>query len=237
MSLLSIVQGAANELGLIAPVQVFASTDPNVIVLRQLADKEGKELARRYDWQVIQREGQFITVASETQVTDIRATYPDFSHIVSQSMWNRTQSRPVHGPLTAVDWQMRKSAAAQAGYADWYRLRGNAILFFPVPPPNQTVAFEYISSGWCLGVSGAPQNSFRADLDSSLIDEEILRLGCVWRFKKAKGFDYGEDFRTYEMALQDVFGPDSGRPVIDMTGDDTISQFGLNIPEGNWPLV
>jgi hypothetical protein len=237
MSLLSIVQGAANELGLIAPVQVFASTDPNVIVLRQLADKEGKELARRYDWQVIQREGQFTTVASETQVTNIRATYPDFGHVVSQSMWNRSQGNPVHGPLTAVDWQMRKSAAAQAGYANWYRIRGNAILFFPVPPPNQLVAFEYITNSWCLGVSGDPQDSFANDLDSSLIDEEIVRLGVVWRFRKAKGFDYGEDFRTYEMALQDIFGPDSGRPILDMTGDTGVGQFGVNIPDGNWPLV
>lgn len=237
MSLLTIVQGAANELGLVAPVQVFSSTDPNVIVLRQLADKEGRELARRYDWQVIQKEGIFTTVAAETQVPNILTTYPDFGHIVSQSMWNRSQSKPVYGPLTATDWQMRKSATAQAGYSQWYRIRGNAILFFPTPPPDQTVAFEYISTGWCLGVSGEPQNGFGADLDTSLVDEEIVRLGCVWRFRKAKGFDYGEDFRTYEMALQDAFGPDSGRPSIDMTGEDTQSVFGINIPEGNWSIV
>ena len=237
MSLLTIVQGAAAELGLPLPVQVFASNDPAVIVLRQLADKEGKELARRFDWQVVQREATFITVAAETQVTNILSNWPDFGHIVSQSMWDRSQSKPVYGPLTMTEWQMKKSAAAQAGYAQWYRIRANALLFFPTPGAGETVAFEYISRNWCLSVNLQAQPGFSSDGDSSLIDEEIVRLGVVWRFKKAKGFDYSEDFRTYEMALADVFGPDSGRPAVDMTGDTGMNLFGINIPEGNWNIT
>ncbi len=234
MTLLTIVGDAAVELGLTRPTSITTSSDPAVQVLYALANKEGKELARRFDWQRLQSEGTFTTLAAETQVAAIDTTFPLFGHIVNQTMWNRTQAQPVRGPLTATEWQMKKAAAAQAAYGNWFRIRGNAILFFPNPAAGDSVYFEYISRYWCQSAALAAQTAFTADTDTALLDETIIGLGLVWRFRKAKGFDYGEDFRTYEMALQDIFGPDSGRPGVDMTGDEPI--LGINIPEGNWAI-
>jgi len=233
MSLLSIVAGACGQLNLVTPSSVAGSTDQQTLQLLALARQGGRELARRFDWQVLTREATFTTVAAEQQAT-LSSVVGDFARVIDETMWNRTRSRPVRGPLTPQQWQRRKAAAAQAGVDLCFRIRGDAILFNPLPPAGDTIAFEYISSQWCQSSGGAPQSDWAADSDTALIDEEILRLDLVWRFLKAKGLDYAEEFRTCEMALNDLFGADAGKPVVDMTGAGP--GFGVNIPDGNWDL-
>lgn len=233
MSLLSIVAGACGQLNLVTPSSVIGSTDQQTLQLLALARQGGKELARRFDWQVLTKEATFTTAAAEQQAT-LTSVVSNFARVIDETMWNRTQSRPVHGPLNAQQWQRRKAAAAQAGVQHCFRIRGDAILFNPVPPAGDTIAFEYISSQWCRSAGGTPQIDWAADGDSALIDEELLRLDLVWRFLKAKGLDYTEEFRTAEMALADLFGADAGKAVVDMSG----AGHGLpvNIPDGNWDL-
>ena len=235
MSLLTLLADAAVELGFAAPSSVFTSTDPTVKLLRVIASKEGKELARRFDWQILQKEGTFTTVAAETQVASMTTTFADFGHIINGTMWNRTQNRIVRGPLTPAEWQQKNAATAQITIGNYFRIRGNAILFFSTPPAGDSIYFEYISNKWCESSGGTDQTDWAADSDVSFIDEEILRLGVIWRYRKAKGFDYGEDFRTYEMALQDVFGPDAGKGMVDMTGTEELG-IGVNLAEGSWSL-
>lgn len=236
MTLLTIVQDAAIELGFAEPSSVMTSTDPTIQLLRVIATKEGKELARRFDWQALQKEATFTTVATEIQVASIQTTYPFFGRIVNGSMWDRTENRIVRGPLTAAEWQMKKAATAQITIGHYFRIRSNSLLMFSTPPAGNEIYFEYISNKWCFGSEA--QTEWLADSDFGLIDEELIRLGIVWRYRKAKGFDYGEDFRTYEMALQDMFGPDSGRSIVDMTGADYDPMgLGVNLSEGSWDIT
>ncbi len=236
MSLLTIIRDASIELGFSAPSAVMTSTDPTVLLLRVIASKEGKELARRFDWEILQKEGTFTTAATETQVAAVRTTFADFGHIVNNSMWDRTESRQIRGPLTPSQWQQKKAATAQITIGHYFRIRGNALLFFSTPPAGNTIYFEYISNKWCQSATLVAQTDWLADGDTGLIDEELIRLGIIWRYRKAKGFDYGEDFRTYEMALQDVFGPDAGKGTIDMTGEIDDLGLGVNLSDGNWVL-
>jgi hypothetical protein len=234
MSLLTIIQDAATELKLVKPATVIGSTDPNAPQLLALANKEGKELARRFDWQALTKEATFATVASETQTTLSAIGASDFDHIVNETMWNRTQNWRVLGPLNPDEWQRKKASAAQAAIGNWFRIRGDAILFYPTPAAGENIYFEYVSSKWCQSSGGTAQSSWAADTDTALINEEIIRLGIIWRFRKAKGFDYGEDFRTYEAALENEFGADSGSAAIDMTGEPEM--LGTHLPEGSWNL-
>lgn len=233
MSLLTIVQGACADLNIVQPSAVAASSDLQVKQLLELAKKEGKELARRFDWQILQKETSFTTAATETQTT-LSAVASDFARIVNRSMWNRTESRRILGPLNAQEWQHRKAAAAQAAVTYFFRIRGDSILFNPTPTAGQSVYFEYISTKWCQSSGGTAQTNWAADGDTALIDEDIIKLGIVWRWKMAKGLEYAEDFRTYEMALQDIFGADAGKDNIDLTGDASVAE--VNISEGSWSL-
>jgi len=235
MSLLTIIDGACGELNIAQPSTVIASTDLATRQLLALARKEGKELARRFDWQVLLKEATFTTAAAETQIASLSATFSDFARIVNDTMWNRTQAWKVSGPLTPQQWQQRLASAAQAGIRNFSRIRGDALIFNPVPTAGDYVYFEYISNKWCQSSLAAPQSDWLADSDTALIDEEVIRLGVVWRFLKAKGLDYAEEFRTYEMALGDIFGSDGGSSVLNLS-DEPEPMLSANIPESNWSL-
>lgn len=234
MSLLTLIDGACGQLNIAQPTTVISSTDLQARQLLALARLEGKELARRFEWQTLKKEGTFVTLAAEIQVASITTTFTDFGRITNNSMWNRTQSRPVRGPLSDQEWQRRLAAAAQVGVEYYFRIRGGEILFNPVPRAGDSVYFEYISNKWCQSSGGSPQADWAADTDTGIVDEEVMRLGIVWRFRKAKGLDYAEEFRTYEMALADLFGPDAGNDVINMEG--VPDHWGVNIADGSWAI-
>lgn len=234
MTLLTIISDAATELNVTPSTNVIASSDPSIKQLLALANKEGKELARRFDWQILTNEATFATVATETQVASVTTTFPNFLRIVNGSMWNRSQFQPVRGPYDAAKWQQRKSTGVQTGFGNAFRIRGGALLFHPNPAAGENIYFEYISDKWCQSTAAVLQDAWAADDDVAILDEEIIRLGIVWRWRKAKGLDYGEDFRTYESALEALFGPDAGSSVVDMTGDEVMAN--PFVPDGNWAI-
>lgn len=234
MSLLTIITGACQELNVVEPTAVMSATDLQIKQLLALSRTEARDLVRRFDWQALTKQGTFTTVAADVQTT-LTTAAPDFFRYLDGTMWNRTRYWQVGGPLTAEQWQTKKGAAAPVGVKNFFRIRGNEILFFPLATAGDAIYFEYISNKWCQSATAVAQTDWLADSDTALLDEEVMRLGIVWRFLKAKGLDYGEEFRTYESALVDIFGPDGGRPVVDMTG---IPDTGLsvNVPDGNWTL-
>jgi hypothetical protein len=233
MTLLTIVQDAANELSIPEPELVIGNTDSQVALLRRLANKEGKELAVRCNWTRLTKEATFTTVATSEQTT-LASVASDFARYVNESMWNRTTSWPIGGPLDSLEWQQRQASGVSAGVGNWFRIRAGSIYFYPTPTAGDTIYFEYVTNLWCNN-NGTHRVSWTVDSDTSLLDEELMTLGVIWRFLKAKGLDYGEEFIAYEKRLEHFMSVDGGKPVLDMTGimSDYLS---LTIPESGWDL-
>lgn len=231
-TLLSIIQGAALRVG-IAPAPATGITgDPNGRALVEAARQEARALARRHDWSALVKEKTFTTTATETQTG---ALPTDYDRMTPGSFMNRSLVREVRGPLTSQEWQALQ-ALNVAPIFDRFRIRGGLLLIFPAPAAGQTMAFEYVTNQWCTSSLGVAQSDWLADTDLPLLDAELLTLGVVWRYLQAKGFEYSEAFRSYEMAVSDAMGRDGG-------GKQTLSlapsrMGGLADPyiqEGNWP--
>jgi len=63
-------------------------------------------------------------------------------------------------------------------------------------------------------------------------------LDLIWRFKLAKGLEYGEDKREFEMELAQALGRDGGRPTLNLSGyEDWFFLDSANLPDGNWPAT
>lgn len=237
MTALTILQNASSRLSLSAPTAVFSSTDAQIVQLRNLMNMEGKTLARRAAWTKITKEKTFTTTAAAAQTSSVPS---DFGFYINGSMFNRTQARQIMGPLSAEQWQANQALVTAAGIEQYFRFRGagtDAILLGPgTPTASETVAYEYCSNEWCESSGGTDQAAFAADTDVGLLDEELITLGVIWRFKAAKGFDYGEDFRTYEMEVAKAIARDGGKPRVDIAGGMSAPMYQGNIPEGSWPL-
>lgn len=233
MTCLSIVQDVCQRINIPNPTTAAQSADPAVQQVVALATKEGEWETSEYDWQVLLQEGTFLTLAQEMQVTNIATTYPGFKAILNDVMWNRDLRRPVFGPMTAPRWEQLKAMVMQGPW-NQFQIRGNAILFIPFPVAGQNIWFQYKSTAWAQSAAGAPQTRFLADTDNLLLDEATFKLGMEWRWKKAKGFDYAQDFADYEAMLAVTKARDGSKDTINM-GDVKYDIYpGILVPSGSW---
>mgnify|MGYP001338086132 CR=1 FL=1 len=210
MSLLTIVQDAADRLSIPEPISAFTSSDTSIRELVGLAQQEGKELARRASWQSLTKEKTFTTTAAAVQTSAVPS---DFDWYIPGTAFNRTRRRQMVGPLSQSDWQ-RIQASLVTLVNPGFRFRGDDILITPTPAAGETVAYEYVTLNWCTSIGGTPQSSWQFDSDVAVLDEELITLGLIWRFKKTNGFDYSEEFRSYDMQVTKAILRDGALPFL-----------------------
>lgn len=196
MTLLSIVQDAADRLGLTRPGTVITSNDPTAMTLLGLAQEEGKDLLKRHTWQALQSEHTFSTANG----TESYALPSGFDAIIKDTVFNRTRRRRMYGDLTPEQWQETKSSLVTM-VNPAFRIRASLFYISPTPTSIETVAYEYLSVNWCESAGGDGQPRWEADTDVGVLDEELMTLGLKWRWKKSKGLDYAEDFNSYELRV------------------------------------
>ena len=240
MALIDIIQPAALRFGISTPSVAASSTDQNILQMVGFANEEGQELSSSYPWQNMRYEASFTTLALENQgdirtiCTAINSMGP-YDYIYNETIWNRSQRRPIFGPKTPAEWQQLKAQFVQG---PWYQyvIRGFDILFTPVPAAGDSCFFEYMTNAWATDGAGAVgKTSMTLDSDVALIPERLITLGVIWRFQQAKGLDYSASYEKYDRAIADAMARDGGKPKLSLLGYDTTTYPGVLVPAGNWP--
>ena len=239
MSLLTMIQDVALSLGLINMesdlTQVVASADPTINQLRSLANKEGRDLSKRYDWQALTEEATFLTTNAKLQGSLVSIAGSGFSHVISNTMWDRTNNRPIRGSINKQRWAQLEGTSANGVYSE-HQIREKNLYAIPAPGSSTaTWAFFYYSKYWCESAAGAGQTKWVADTDVGILDEDLMALGIEWRFLKAKGFDYSEEFNSYERQVQENILHDRDHPIINLETSRVGGPGQLGYPEGSWP--
>lgn len=230
MSLLSLIADTCDLIGIARPTSVVSSTDQQVRQLLGLAKLEGDELAESANWQALVNEHTFVTTATAAQTNtpvpdDLRAFLPD-------TFFNRTTARQVVGPITPQQWQILQARPVQGRVYLTFRQREGSFLMSPTPTAGETIAYEYISSYWVKSSAGVAKAAYTSDDDQTYLDEKLIKLGLVWRWKAAKGLPYAEDMETYERAVQKAAGEDGGSASLSMVNRGP-RLLEVNIPEGS----
>lgn len=232
LSVLQIIQTVCRRIGVVAPNAVLGSTDSQIIQLLSISEEEGQELAARYTWQTLQKEATFNTVATQIQ-TAISSITTGFKYIVNDTIWNRTLRRPVYGPSSEQEWQQKKAMQINGPFNS-FRVIGDSINFYPVPAAGQSCYFEYITENWISTSVSTTSPTWTNDADFPYLDDQIIILGTIWRFKQFKGLDYAEDFEKYERRVNDLMARDGSKPVLNMGGVSYDIKPGIWVPAGNW---
>lgn len=226
MSLATIVQTACALSNVPVPTSIISNTDQNVVQMLALLNREGKWFQRIHDWQVLRAESSFTTLAANQQIADMAsftdsasASVTDFDRFVPDTMFDRTAARQIL-PTTHTKYQFDKARTASGIYPR-YILRGNALLFTPAPAAGSSVFFEYISKNWCESSGGTGKTAFAVDTDVGIINEELLTQALLWRFLKAKGLDYAEEFRRCELIFSSLTGQEMPMPDLQVSPSDT----------------
>lgn len=235
MTCLSIVQNVIKRVlpTSTIPTVVVGSTDPQIIQFLALLNEEGQTLADETNWQALTLETSFTTVATDTQGT-LATIAPGLKFVINDTIWNRTLRMPVFGPLGPQMWQQQK-AMYYTGPWNQYRIFGNAIKFIPTPVAGQSCFFEYVSRNWCVNAAGSTTySSFNADTDIGLLDEQLLELGLIWRWKMSKGLDFDADYQKYNVRVMNAKGRDASKPILNMGGSYNDFPAIVIVPAGNW---
>lgn len=238
MSLLTLAKKTARSVGIAVPTTVIGNTDRGIIQLLALANEEGEDLAARTQWTAMWNEATFTQVAAALQGTIQGGIVSDgdYDYIFNSTMWNRTTQSPIMGPLTPRDWQTLKAFPVTGPYPQYKIERGK--LYFDPAGANatDTIAFHYKSTSWCESSGGTGQSEWLADNDVGRLDESIMRLGLIWRWKKQKGLDYAEDFNTYERRVINAIARDGGAPSLSLGGGLRDRVPGIFVPVGSWTV-
>jgi hypothetical protein len=233
MTCLSIIQSVSQELGITIPNAAVTSADPQVLQMVSLLNKEGVALAARPSegWQALQMEATFTTVAAEIQ-TSVEAVAPNYKYIINNTIWNRAQRRPVFGPLTPQQWQAQKGWFTTGPYSQYRIVNGN-IEFIPEPAAGEACAFEYATKAWVTDGS-TTFTSFTTDMQYSLLDEELLKLGLIYRWKQVKGLDYSENKVEYEDRVNQAIARDTPKTILNMSVNPYRLPY-LYVQDGSYP--
>ena len=234
MSLLTVVQDFCRRTnGLSVPTSVLSNTDDGIQQVYALILEEGEDLLTRGDWQQLVKEATHTTVATESQGLITAIATDGFQRFKNETFWNRSNQLPIY-IVEGQEWQALK-AVTNTGPNYQVRLRGNELLANPVPDAGLTWVFEYVSNKWITSADGATLKSdFTVDTDLMLFPESLVKMGLRWRWKKEKGFEYAEDFRTYESALKHALGSNGLNQILDMGKSN--KRIGVSVPQGSWPL-
>lgn len=232
MTCLQMMQTVCKRIGILPPNAAVTSNDQQIMQLLALMEEEGQEGQWRAQWTGIQTEAIFTTVAAEVQGS-LSTIAPGYSYIVDNTIWNRTLRRPVYGPKSEQDWQQSKAMQINGPF-NAFRIMNGQIRFYPNPVAGQTCAFEYMSKNWISTSIGGTSETWTNDADTPLIDDKVIILGTIWRWKAAKGLDYAEDFRKYELRITDAQARDGGKPVLSADGVKYDIQPVIMVPTGSF---
>lgn len=235
MTMLTVIQNFCRRTNITVPTTVIGSTDSQVLQVQALLEEEGTELADRGDWQELTFEATHTTLAQEDQGAVSTIASNGFDHFKQDSFWDRTLRLPVV-VLDGQEWAAAK-AVANTGPRYQARVRGGKLLANPTPAAGNTWAFEYVSKNWILGADGTTYKAaFTLDTDTLLLPEKILTAGLRWRWKKEKGFDYAEDFASYEQMVKKALGHNGLKKRLSMDAPVGTPAPGVLVPDSNWSV-
>ena len=230
MTLLTICQDAAAEIGFPEPSTIISNTDSNANQLLRLANREGKVLSRAANWQALRTVHTFTLVTGDQDY----ALPSDFGWIIPTTTWNRSTKTYVLNPVTPQEWEFLQAWSGATGLNLYARIHGDQVVFqqtITAAENGQTIAYEYISNKWCQSAALVARAAWAADTDTAKLDEELITQGIVWRFKKAKGLEWQEDFLEYKNQRDKMIARDGGMRKL-CFGDGNIGSLpGINVPD------
>lgn len=186
---------------------MFGATDVFSQELADLATDIVQEIAGEYDWQKLTK-----FTAIDGDGSSIAFDLPsDFGRMplegeIHSKDWQTVNYSPVRDK---DEWIYIQDTAISGMPGRWIML-GGRLQFYPPMPIGEKARFYYISKNVVAGDKAA----FTADNDTFILNERLLTLGLMWRWRQQKRMEYAEDMTSYQLALEKEIAFDRGRRII-----------------------
>lgn len=229
LTLKELCDAAREELGWTKPAGYANTTDDDGQQTFRLANRQGREMADK-NWEVLK-------TTDRLYLTEGQQSYPfplDFRHLLYNTAWEDNTDRLVLGPLTPQEWAYNQNYGVVFGLNWRFEVSGGALVLDQAVTAADTgreINYRYISSYWAKNSGGTSILRFSADTDTQKLDDDLFIHGLIWRLKKAKGFDWEEDYQFYERELARIYARDGGMREVSFKQPESLM---VNVPDGNY---
>jgi hypothetical protein len=210
----NVVSEVSVQCGLGTVSDVFGSTDSSIIQMRELLKSVGRRLILRYPW--------LQTVKEHTFTTDGDTEYDlpaDFSSMIDQSGWNRTNDAALH-PASSQMWQYLKAVESETSIVTIFKPH-HLTMELLTASSSETIAYEYRSLYWVAedGETTPTADAPTANTDVIIIGAELVKAALKYQFLKDKGFPVDAAAEDFMQVLTDMQGHNTqAAPVLNLAG-------------------
>ena len=210
MSLLSVFQQACTSgIALERPTAVFGSSAREHIELANIANEMAAMIAASHEWQILNK---LATITGDGTTEDF-ALPSDYDRMLDKSqLWSTSLETPL-SPISDRDQWLELDIKSFDFVINAWIIYGGQIHIKPGLASAVEVKYWYQSNLWGLDGS-TPISEFTSDTDTFRVDERLLKLGIVWKWREMKGLPYAEDLATYERLLSKLAMRDKGSRII-----------------------
>jgi hypothetical protein len=166
------------------------------------------DIAKAFDWQALTKRHSFGGDGTAT-------AFPlpaDFDRMPIKSNLYSTRSTMPLARVHDLDQWLEFEITPVVGYPGYWIILGNEMQVKPPPAAAEDVRFYYVTSNIWRNGSGKP--SATADADEFILNERLLTLALIWRWRQMKRLEYGEDMNNYQIALNEEIGRDGGSRIM-----------------------
>jgi hypothetical protein len=237
MTVLTVVQSASLRIGVTRPTVLFAGTTRELLELQNAVNDAAKMIAfdSGHDWTALKALGTFTgdgtslafdlppdyrRMLKKTQMWPSSSPSSPLTHVIDSDKWLGTQVQnfsPVLGMWTLIGTQAHIRIGGATGALG----------------SGDTVQFYYVTNKVAQDSGGTAKTEFTADDDTFKLDDRLLTLALIYKWKQAKQQDYAEAMSDYENALFERIGADKGPSIIAVGRPRVPANVGLAYP---WPL-
>lgn len=227
-NMLQIIQDACTDVGQPRPAIVASATEETPRRMLRLLNKAGTQLMREFEWPRLRETEVFTAVAAEEQA---EPSTTEFARLAPNStLWHVNSQKRVIGPVSMEEWNQLHIFPTSTAQFYWI-MDGRRFSIFPAPTTSDQFRYAYIWQKWAANAAGTVFNlQFTADDDIHLLDDEMLTLELVWRWKQAIGIDYAEDMASANRYKEVLYAGMRNKSIVNLS-----DPWQGKLPEGYWP--
>lgn len=211
MTVLEVAQRAALKCGFDVPASL-TGTERTTVAIVEVLNEAGRQIRDDYDWQSLKGTHR-LTGDGVTEEFDLPTDYARMSK--NMAIWpSDTPAWPLDH-ISDVDLWLSFNAQNYASANGRWTIYGDEMHIKPAPGDAVTLDFFYIKDG--IFVAGdTPGPRITNGSDTFKLDENLLKLCFIYKWKQANGQTYAAELNDYQDALSVKIGGDKGPRMLAM---------------------
>lgn len=210
MTALSVAQAVCPFIGLEVPGAVFSSTTREHVELKAVANEMADAIAKAHPWQLL------TTLKTHTgDGTTEDFTLPtDYDWMPdANQVWTSDNNQPLCKVPTQDAWLGQIVREFDPVPGNWI-IYGGQLHIRAALGSGITAKYFYQSNLIVAPASGANKTAFTLDTDTFRLDERLLKLGIIARWKQLKSQPYAQELDDYEVLKEKLIARDKGATIL-----------------------